>query len=467
MKCAKCGKEAPNGSLFCPNCGTPLSQDESKGNRKIPLKLIIGGVIGLVIVILLIGFLLRPRYKKLVLAEYQNFEFAGYSGCGFLYMKGGNADALDFGEPLDIKKIQNDFNNYDSSFEGFLNEIIRGVELPEDIYEKDDYKNGDTVEIKFHVSDNLIEQGKKEFKIKIVDDPVVLKVENLEELEEVNPFDYVKIVYNYYTSTAYSQDVILPDLEITENKYEFDKDSFYVEKFKEGFSREDYLNNDTGLFETGVKAGDKIVIIYSGDEIDSDLGFKIKSSIEEKQVSEADLKNALNDKKELEAEEADDGESFSSDNPMETAENYGTDKESGTEFGEYNGHAYAIFNFKEDLGFDDFESCRAYCENIGGHLAIINSPEENKYIFNFLKDNGKKTAFFGYSNDNLWEEWEWVEDQDTTYENWDPTPGDNGQSQPNNSTGEEHYAQFSKTGDGTWNDAEFGKGSYRMICEWE
>lgn len=86
---------------------------------------------------------------------------------------------------------------------------------------------------------------------------------------------------------------------------------------------------------------------------------------------------------------------------------------------------------------------------------------------NFLKENGKKTAFFGYSNDNYWEEWEWVEDQGSTYENWDQTPGDNGKSQPNNSTGEEHYAQFSKTGDGTWNDAEFGKGGYRMICEWE
>ena len=42
---------------------------------------------------------------------------------------------------------------------------------------------------------------------------------------------------------------------------------------------------------------------------------------------------------------------------------------------EYDGHIYLIYNFHE-LGLDSFSECEDYCEERGGHLAVINSEEE-------------------------------------------------------------------------------------------
>ena len=100
---------------------------------------------------------------------------------------------------------------------------------------------------------------------------------------------------------------------------------------------------------------------------------------------------------------------------------------------EFNGHVYAIYNF-HDLGLKTFDECEEYCKKMGGHLAVIDSEEEN-------------TAVYQYQSE-------------VVYTNWAP-------GQPNNKTGNEHYAQYSGDEGGTWNDAEFGSGSWRFLCEWE
>ncbi|MBR0411801.1 MAG: protein kinase [Eubacterium sp.] len=131
---------------------------------------------------------------------------------------------------------------------------------------------------------------------------------------------------------------------------------------------------------------------------------------------------------------------------------------------EYDGHAYAVFNFIEDLNLTSYEACEQYCENMGGHLATIDNQEENDFLYyDYLRKNGKKTAMFGYSNDNSRGEWQWVDGVSRGFLNWSQMGN-----QPNNKSGHEHYAEFYKESeDGKWNDAGFGVNTYRMICEWE
>lgn len=126
---------------------------------------------------------------------------------------------------------------------------------------------------------------------------------------------------------------------------------------------------------------------------------------------------------------------------------------------EYNGHAYAIYNFRE-LGLSNFNKCERYCEKMGGHLAVIDSEGENQAIYSYLLKNDRDHTFFGFSDQNNEGLWEWVDGSPIYYTNW-------ASGQPNNKGGREHFAQFNGKDGGTWNDAGFGDQSHRFLCEWE
>ena len=130
---------------------------------------------------------------------------------------------------------------------------------------------------------------------------------------------------------------------------------------------------------------------------------------------------------------------------------------------EYNGHAYALFDYKK-LGLKkDFFACEKKCEEMGGHLAVIDSEDENDALFNYAQENGETYAYFGFTDEGDEGNWRWVDGSPVNYTNWCTKKG-----QPNNRKGEEHYAQFyGEMGDGTWCDAKFASGSYKFICEWE
>ena len=137
---------------------------------------------------------------------------------------------------------------------------------------------------------------------------------------------------------------------------------------------------------------------------------------------------------------------------------------------EYDGHAYAIFNFK-DLGlYESYTSCERFCESMGGHLAVIGSQEENDAIYDLLLDTRLVVAHFGYSDELSEGTWRWVDGSGSSFTNWCRRPG---KEQPNNGANseghpKEDYAEFYKeTQDGTWNDAKFGVNTYRFVCEWE
>lgn len=195
---------------------------------------------------------------------------------------------------------------------------------------------------------------------------------------------------------------------------------------------------------------------------------KTEQSTEKKDSGETDI-TIMNESEEGTTEEVSgnsdvsivtiEGEEGTEDEVLKIAQQYRRDAVS------YNGHAYAIFNYKEE-NLSSFMGCEQFCEEMGGHLAVIDSAEENEFLYNYVQDSGLTLAFFGYTDQDAEGHWSWVNGSGSSYTNWASGQPNNGSK--NKNAGAENYAEFFKdTADGTWNDAIFGKNTYRFICEWE
>lgn len=78
-----------------------------------------------------------------------------------------------------------------------------------------------------------------------------------------------------------------------------------------------------------------------------------------------------------------------------------------------NGQRYQII----DLG-GGYRKAKAYAERQGGHLAKIDSPGENKLLYDFMIAQGYKAAYFGLSDVNLDGEWQYADGTKPKYKNW-------------------------------------------------
>ena len=91
------------------------------------------------------------------------------------------------------------------------------------------------------------------------------------------------------------------------------------------------------------------------------------------------------------------------------------------------GHIYAIFN--DFIAQADAES---KCQSMGGHLATINSKEENDAIKNMISDNGIDGCpyyFLGAGRtSSTTTDWKWFNEETFNYTNWCPgQPDSNGE----------------------------------------
>lgn len=130
------------------------------------------------------------------------------------------------------------------------------------------------------------------------------------------------------------------------------------------------------------------------------------------------------------------------------------------EKGYYGGHTYQVRTEK----FKTWQEAEAYCESIGGHLAIISDSEEDKAVYSILKNSGKNTAFLGMYEIE-YGKWVDVYGNNLTYFNW-------GNGEPNNKSSngkDENIIQYWKDQPtGKWNDFCWGDiGVYDFICEWD
>lgn len=136
----------------------------------------------------------------------------------------------------------------------------------------------------------------------------------------------------------------------------------------------------------------------------------------------------------------------------------------------WNGHTYKVFD--EGMTWDE---AKVYCEDIGGHLVIIESQEEQSMLEGIM--DGKNFYWLGASIDNE-DDWLWINGEPMGYSNWHGT-------QPDNFTGNETCLMIynypnpmdSSTVKGVWNDAQndgecneeefFGAENSGFICEWD
>lgn len=101
--------------------------------------------------------------------------------------------------------------------------------------------------------------------------------------------------------------------------------------------------------------------------------------------------------------------------------------------GTFGGHLYYCYKvsmgttWPNDPGNWDslaqWDAMQAYCKSLGGHLAIIDSPEENDFLYQFSKldENRNDTvmaAYFGLARLEDGGSWEWYNGERPRYTNW-------------------------------------------------
>lgn len=127
----------------------------------------------------------------------------------------------------------------------------------------------------------------------------------------------------------------------------------------------------------------------------------------------------------------------------------------------YNGHSYYLM----EAPCTTWDEAKAYCEEQGGYLAVITTPEENEAVYGYLQSIGQKSAYFGLYKNQETDTWEWVNGEALTYENW-------AGGEPNFEGRQEFYGMFYyKYPDGKWNDGGYGRNTVEdttlFLCEWD
>lgn len=123
-------------------------------------------------------------------------------------------------------------------------------------------------------------------------------------------------------------------------------------------------------------------------------------------------------------------------------------------------HRYQIYK-----GVRTWVEAKAFCEALGGHLATLTTEEENAFVYQFMRDCGYLTAYFGLSDEERVGNWIWVTGEPFEYSNWH-------RGEPSRSGRERYGMYFYKHTDGTWNDSHFYEDAEvdpgcSYICEWD
>ena len=128
----------------------------------------------------------------------------------------------------------------------------------------------------------------------------------------------------------------------------------------------------------------------------------------------------------------------------------------------FQNHSYYIF----ENNCSTWEKASDYCKSRGGYLAIINSEEEDDFLFGYMLDSGRTEVYFGLSDNESEGNWKWVDNSRLTYQNWGIN--DEGEVEPNDDAADENYAELDASMiSGYWNDCGFGRDTTAYICEWD
>jgi hypothetical protein len=127
----------------------------------------------------------------------------------------------------------------------------------------------------------------------------------------------------------------------------------------------------------------------------------------------------------------------------------------------FEGHAYKFF---PDVL--TWHQAKSRCEELGGHLAVIDSVAEN----NFIVDLARKGIFKRENMDGVWlgatdekqeGQWRWIDGTALEFNVWGP-------GQPNNKENNEHYLLL-YLAEGVWSDQPTKSVQHTayFVCEWD
>ena len=124
----------------------------------------------------------------------------------------------------------------------------------------------------------------------------------------------------------------------------------------------------------------------------------------------------------------------------------------------FQGHEYKLYN-----NALPWREAYKFCEQQGGHLATINSEEEQTFIYNIIKN--KSTRSYTWLGATDWYEegnWKWITGSKIVYYNW-------ADGEPNNNYDEDFLMIYNNSG--KWNDGTdiyySDTKAYSFICEFE
>jgi Ca2+-binding RTX toxin-like protein len=103
----------------------------------------------------------------------------------------------------------------------------------------------------------------------------------------------------------------------------------------------------------------------------------------------------------------------------------------------YNGKFYFLSNA------GSWTQAQAQAVSLGGNLVAVNDAAENQFLVNTF--GGTERLWIGLTDEVTEGTFKWVNGEAVTYTNWYPN-------EPNNSGGNENYAEFNIGGAGKWND---------------
>ena len=123
---------------------------------------------------------------------------------------------------------------------------------------------------------------------------------------------------------------------------------------------------------------------------------------------------------------------------------------------EFDGNIYQLYGVQ--MLWMDAEK---FCEEQGGHLACIETMEENKFLAQWLKEEGMDYAAIGFTDRETEGLWKWIyEEKDGLFTSWN-------RGEPNNGLSlypYQNYAYIYNTG--KWDDGDDFL-THPFFCEWE
>lgn len=124
---------------------------------------------------------------------------------------------------------------------------------------------------------------------------------------------------------------------------------------------------------------------------------------------------------------------------------------------EYRGHKYALYKNR----YDTFQDAEAYCESLGGHLAVITSEAENEFLaFDFERSYVGSSHYIGIVGQNG--EWKWVDGTPVGFTRW--SEGSEGGCNGEN----EAYICIGGRGLGWAGDGWYpGNDAFNLLCEFD